>query len=145
MSNDISNNVEDLDYSNFVRIPFEIRGVQITEENMDVVHGLVGHEIRTLEDGARVIILDRKKIRAIREAVVGSWLCVMNGRYRVYTDRAFRQSFCGSGGAIEDNSPTEDASTVVASRGIVTRDGLPPKVGSTGYHPADNYLPANHK
>lgn len=145
MSNDISNNVEDLDYSNFVRIPFEIRAVQITEENMDVVHGLVGHEIRTLEDGSRVIILDRKKIRAVREAVVGSWLCVMNGRYRVYTHRVFRQSFRSSVGAIKANPPTEDVRTVVNSQGIGTRDGLPPQIGSIGYHLVDHNRPANHK
>lgn len=82
--------------SKYVRRPFEVRGVQVTEENMPQVAEWCNGTIETTPDGVKFVKVNVKNPIDERQtlAFVGRWvLYSQNGGYKVYTDRAFRSSF----------------------------------------------------
>lgn len=78
-----------------VRIPFEVEAVEITADNMeeiaDWVHGIVTRQ----DHGGRPYI----KLKAGR-GYAGDFACNRHGNFRLYTKRAFEESF--KAGRIEE-------------------------------------------
>lgn len=75
----------------FVRKPFVVEAVEITDENIAEVATLVG----TLKekDGKPVIQVNRKKVPNLFEVHPGFWMTKMNGKIRCYSERVFKEQF----------------------------------------------------
>lgn len=79
----------------FIRKPFEIEAVQVTEDNMGDVAVWCQGEIETEEGGAEFIkvrvhhpLNDRQT-----KAFVGDWVLYANKGFKVYTGKAFKNNF----------------------------------------------------
>lgn len=76
----------------FVRKPFLVTAVKITDENIDELAGLVG-EVKEKEDGTKYIALDRRVIPNIRKAYVGWWITKLDDNIRCYSPKVFSNEF----------------------------------------------------
>lgn len=85
-----------METSKFIRKPFEVEGVQVTDENIADVAAWCQGEVKTdTPDSSKYI-----KVRVIRvinerqtQAFVGDWVLYAGTGYKVYTDKAFKKSF----------------------------------------------------
>jgi len=85
----------DLEVQTFVRKPFSVEAVQVTDENMDAVAKWCQGDVRTADKGDPFIkvrvhnpLTDRQT-----KAFVGDWVLYAGKGYKVYTDKAFERSF----------------------------------------------------
>jgi len=79
----------------YVRRPFEVTAVQVTEDNLAEVADWCEGEVRETAEGTKFV-----KVRVYRpmnsrqtRAFVGDWVLYSGRAYKVYTVRAFEQSF----------------------------------------------------
>lgn len=79
----------------FIRKPFLIDGIQVTEENMDEVAVWCKAPIQTTDSGQRYVAVDTKNPLKQRhaQAFVGDWVLYARAGYKVYTPQAFAKSF----------------------------------------------------
>lgn len=84
-----------MEFTQYIRKPFTIEAVQITDENIDELCPLIGHEV--LEDdetGDRYIRLDRRIVKQSHKAFAGHWITRMDGKFlRVYSPNSFIKQF----------------------------------------------------
>ena len=80
-----------MEFSSFVRRPFLVEAVQITEENIHELAKLIG-EVK-YKDGAPYIALDRRVIPNIRRAYIGWWFTKLDDNLRCYSGKVFEQEF----------------------------------------------------
>lgn len=83
----------------YIRKPFEVDAVQVTEENIEEVAKWCMGDIRHKTGPGRGV-LNYIKVRVHRplnarqtEAYVGDWVLYANKGYKVYTEKAFNDSF----------------------------------------------------
>lgn len=105
----------------YVRKPFEIEAVQVTQENFDdVAQWCKGHK-QTLNDGTPYIKVKVFKPMGDRqtEAHIGDWVLFFNGGFKVYLDPSFSRSFeeVNNGGTFDD---VMAGATVTVENGIRT-------------------------
>lgn len=81
-----------MEFAEFIRQPFKVEAVQITEENMEAICSLIGTDI-VERGGKRHIRIDRKIVPLGTKAEVGSWVTRMGNKLRHYPDRIFKQQF----------------------------------------------------
>lgn len=82
----------------YVRKPFTVEGVQVTDENFEEVADWCGGDIRTIttmNDTTRYI-----KVRVRRpvndrqtKAHVGDWVLLSENNFKIYSDNAFHKTF----------------------------------------------------
>jgi hypothetical protein len=82
-----------MEFSSFVRRPFLVEAVQITEENMEEVAKLIGEVKPNTKDGGNMILLDRHIIPNIRRAFVGWWVTKLDDNLRCYSPKVFEKEF----------------------------------------------------
>lgn len=82
-----------MEYTEFVRVPFLVQAVQITEENFDDIFELIGKEVKELPGGKRYILIDRRIIPNGHKAQIGGWVTSMNDKIRYYSKSAFEEQF----------------------------------------------------
>lgn len=78
----------------FIRRSFEVDAVRVTDENIDdVAKWCQGEVLET--NGKKYIKVKVQKIISDRQtqAFVGDWVLYAGAGYKVYTNRAFRNSF----------------------------------------------------
>lgn len=86
----------------YVRKPFEIEAVQVTEENFEEVASWCKGELQTTDDSAPEV--DRSncfiKVKVFKpmgdrqtQAYAGDWVLFFNGGFKVYLDASFQRSF----------------------------------------------------
>lgn len=80
-----------MEFNQYVRRPFAVEAVEITEKNLNDIAKLVG-TVRTL-DGVTFIALDRRIIPNIRRAYVGWYLTRLGDNYRCYSPVVFESQF----------------------------------------------------
>lgn len=80
-----------MEYTHYIRRPFEVDAVEITEDNMAEIAKLVG-EIKT-KDGVTFIQLDRRVIPNVTRALVGWYLTKLDANYRCYSPNIFHEQF----------------------------------------------------
>lgn len=80
-----------MEFTTYIRKPFSIDAVQITEDNMKDVAKLIG-KIRT-RDGVRYIAVDPRVVPVVRHAYVGWYLTRFEDSYRCYTPKLFKSQF----------------------------------------------------
>lgn len=80
-----------MEFSQFVRRPFTVEALEITEANMAEVATLIG-EVRT-KDGVTFIALDKRIVPSVNRAYVGWWVTKLGDNYRCYSPKIFRDQF----------------------------------------------------
>lgn len=78
-------------FQRFVRTPFVVEAVIITEENIEEIAKLIG-EVRTKGD-EKYIALDRRVIPNIARAYIGWYFTKMEDNYRCYAPKLFSTLF----------------------------------------------------
>lgn len=96
-----------LTFNQYVRRPFQVEAVQITEENIEEVAALVG-SVRE-KDGASYIALDRRVVPQMSKAQIGWWITRMDDNYRCYSPKVFDEQFA----SVEPESKNVFDSSVV--------------------------------
>lgn len=84
--------VEDIPFEPYVRKPFDVFAVQITDENIAELAPFIG-TLTQEENGRNVILVDRKLIRNLDKVYVGYWLTKMGTTLRCYSKNAFAKHF----------------------------------------------------
>lgn len=84
----------------FVRKPFYVDAVQVTQENMEQVAEWCNGDIRQQKNKKSNFAPKYIKVRVARpmterqtKAYVGDWVLYAGTGYKVYTDKAFKQCF----------------------------------------------------
>jgi len=97
----------ELDILDYVRRPFEVQAVLITEKNLQAVSDWCEGEVRETADGQQFIKVKVYRPMSSRQtrAFVGDWVLYsgkdgQKGAYKVYTQKAFEQSFVPKEGDI---------------------------------------------
>jgi len=80
-----------MEFKKYVRRPFTVEALIITEENMEEIAKLVG-EVRT-EDDVTFIWLDRRVVPTVGRAYVGWYFTRLGDNYRCYSPKAFLGQF----------------------------------------------------
>lgn len=78
----------------YVRKPFEVEAVQVTEENLELVSEWCRGMIHN-EPAARYIKVNVARPLNVRQtkAYPGDWVLFANNGFKVYTDKAFEKTF----------------------------------------------------
>ena len=82
-------------FFSFVRKPFLVEAVQITEANIDALAALLG-EIKE-KDGEKCIVIDRRVVPNIKKAYVGWWVTRLDENLRCYSPKVFEKEFTDFG------------------------------------------------
>lgn len=90
-----------MEFIKFIRRPFEVDALEITEENIREVAKLIAFGNVRKKDGAHFIIVDRRIIPGGIERVYPGWfLTKMGNNYRCYAPTLFNAQFL-------ENAPEE--------------------------------------
>lgn len=106
-----------MDYHNYVRVPFEVQAVELTEETFDEIFALIGKEIKETPQGKRYILIDRRIIPNGHKAQIGGWVTVMDDKIRYYSKSAFQEQFVRApdfSGYLETMNIVNDPDTMAA-------------------------------
>lgn len=87
--------MEELKTQPYVRKPFSVAAVRVTEENIDRVARWCKGEVTKNSSGAKYIKVEVSRPLNERQtqAFVGDWVLSAGNGYKVYTNKAFEQSF----------------------------------------------------
>lgn len=81
-----------MDYKPFVRRPFIVEAVEITEDNVAEIAKLIG-TLKVDEDGTTYIEPDRRIIPNLRRCYVGWFLSRVDNNYRAWAPEYFNAEF----------------------------------------------------
>lgn len=81
-----------MQFTRFVRKPFEVEAVEITPENIEEVAKLVGDLVKK-EDDTLFIQVDKDKVPNMFRVYPGDFLTRMDGSIRCYARKAFYDQF----------------------------------------------------
>lgn len=81
-----------MDFSTYVRKPFMVEAVEITEINMQDVADLIG-KVDKDDEGKICIVITRKGIPGVPKVYPGFWLTKMGSNIRCYSAKAFTNQF----------------------------------------------------
>lgn len=81
-----------MDFVTFVRKPFTVEAVEVTEENIEEIAALVG-ALRQKENGQPYIHVDRRLVPNIYRVYPGFWMTKMGDNIRCYSKRIFEEQF----------------------------------------------------
>jgi hypothetical protein len=84
-----------MEMSAFVRKPFNVEAVEVTEENIAEIAELVG-TLRHKEDGTVFILVDRRLVPNIYRVFPGFWMTKMGDNIRCYSQKIFKEQFVES-------------------------------------------------
>lgn len=81
-----------MDYEAYVRKPFRVQAILVTEENIEEIAGLTG-KLEEKDDSTRYIEVDRRKVPNVFKIYVGFFLTKMDKQYRAYPPQIFEKLF----------------------------------------------------
>ena len=81
-----------ISYESYKHIPFEVKAVEITDENIEEIATLIG-EIEINEEGEKVIRTDKRVIKGFRTVPVGWFMSKVGRSFRIYKPLAFERTF----------------------------------------------------
>lgn len=104
-----------MEFTNFVRKPFTVEAVQITEENLEEVAALLG-EVRRPKDGSPYIKVTNWRVPNVTRVFPGYWMTRMGDNIRCYSKKIFTDQFRETTPEIENwivylNGETTDESS----------------------------------
>ena len=82
-----------MEFTTFVRRPFEVEAVLITDENIAEIAEMIGALKTNDKDGSLYIALDRRLVPNMTRAYVGWWMTQLGDNYRCYSAKAFKEQF----------------------------------------------------
>lgn len=82
----------DMEFTTFVRKPFTVEAVEVTEENIADIAEFVG-TLREKDDGTPYIQVDRRLVPNIFRVYPGFWMTRMGDNIRCYSKRIFTDQF----------------------------------------------------
>ncbi len=82
-----------MEMMNFLRKPFIVEAVEITEGTIKEVAALVGRLKYNEDSGDPYIVVDRKKVPNCEQAHIGDYLTVFLNRYRIFSAEQFTKQF----------------------------------------------------
>lgn len=89
-----------MQFDTFVRKPFLVEAVEITEENIEELAKFIG-TLKRKGNGTPFIQVDSTKVPNIPRVYPGYWLTRMGKKTRCYSQRVFKQEFTESSPALE--------------------------------------------
>ena len=96
--------VDTIDTAIYIRKPFEVEAVEVTEENIEAVKEWCQGNLQTEENGKRFIKV--RVARALNErqtkAYPGDWVLYAGTGFKVYTPKAFLKTFVPKDGETEE-------------------------------------------
>lgn len=81
-----------IQFNTFVRKPFVVEAIEITEENIEEVAKFIG-EVRQKEDGSKFIYVDRRLVPNVFRVYPGFFMTKMGENVRCYSKRVFMDQF----------------------------------------------------
>ena len=81
-----------MELTKFVRRPFTVEAIEITEENIEELAQFIG-TIRTKGDGGKYIAVDRTLIPTVDRVYPGFWLTRMGNNDKCYSRKVFMREF----------------------------------------------------
>jgi hypothetical protein len=81
-----------MDFNEFVRKPFVVEAVEITEENISEAAEYIG-TLRKKDDGTPYIQVDRRLIPNVFRVFPGFWMTRMGDNIRCYSKKIFMDQF----------------------------------------------------
>jgi hypothetical protein len=108
----------DLEFNSFIRKPFTVDAVQVTEDNMAEVAKLVG-ELKEKDDGTPFIQVDKKKVPNIYRVFPGFWMTRMGNHIRCYSPKIFHDQF------VQDNPQIREWVDFVNGHNQTTQEETP--------------------
>lgn len=88
----------ELKFDPFVRKPFVVEAIEVTEENLKEIAKLIGR-VQKEPNGVRYIQVNKQKIPNITKVYAGYWVTRMNGNnnnLRAYSAKVFGKEFIPS-------------------------------------------------
>lgn len=92
-----------MEFTTYVRKPFAVEAVEVTEENMEEVAELISSRYCHKEDGTPYIQVNRRLVPNVFRVYVGFWVTQMGENIRCYSKRIFLDQFIPSNPAVEDS------------------------------------------
>lgn len=110
-----------MNFQNYVRTPFAIKALEVTEENFEDVAAFCGKSIEVTSKGDRYIFVNRRIIPTGSKIFVGWWITLMDDNVRCYPPRSFNSQFVPLEGTTEfviepPSSEEESFSTLATER-----------------------------
>lgn len=90
-----------MEYKTFIRKPFIIEAVEITEDNLEEAAEFIG-TLRKKDDGTPFIQVDRRLIPNIDRVYPGFWMTRMGYNIRCYSKRIFEEQFVEATVEVQD-------------------------------------------
>jgi hypothetical protein len=81
-----------MEFTKFVRKPFFVEAIEITNENIAEIAPFVG-ELKEKPNGQPFIHVDKKKVPNVFRVYPGFWMTRMGDQVRVYAERVFKEQF----------------------------------------------------
>ena len=81
-----------MEFNSYIRRPFVVEAVEITEENLEEVAKYVG-EVKSDDEGNRYIRVDRRLVPALFKVYPGFYFTRMGDKHRCYTPEIFAKQF----------------------------------------------------
>lgn len=81
-----------MEFESYVRKPFIVSAVEVTEENLGEVAKFIG-DIREQEDGTRYILVDPRLVPNVEKVHPGYFMTKMGENVRCYSRRLFQDQF----------------------------------------------------
>src|SRR5690606_6334434 len=106
-----------VDFNTFVRKPFTVEAVEITDDNIEAISEFVG-TLKQKEDGSPYLLVDRRLVPNVYRVYPGFWMTKMGDNIRCYSKRVFTDQFIQSPEPIMNwvdfinGSPSEEASVL---------------------------------
>jgi len=108
-----------VEFTAYVRKPFEVEAVEITTDNIASVAKLIG-TLRITKEGVPFIAVDRSKVGQIDRVWPGYWMTKMGKNIRCYSPNLFLSQFQPK----ENGETTTDAETAPEKPLIVSSSSL---------------------
>lgn len=90
-----------MEFKTFVRKPFTVEAVEVTEENIAEIAEIVG-TLRKKDNGTPYIQVDRRLVPNVFRVYPGYWMTRMGDNIRCYSKKIFTEQFLPSNDDIED-------------------------------------------
>jgi hypothetical protein len=90
-----------MEFTTFVRKPFTVEAVEVTEENIAEIAKFCG-TLREKENGQKFIQVDRRLVPNVFRIYPGFWMTKMDDNIRCYSRRIFNEQFARNNPEIEN-------------------------------------------
>lgn len=82
-----------MEFTEFVRRPFKVEAIKITDENINEIAALIGEIKVHPKTKEKFILLDKRIVPSMARAYVGWWVTRFNDNLRVYSNKIFQEQF----------------------------------------------------